>query len=189
MKTIYLIRHTTPLVAKNICYGTTDLPLADSFDMEKGVIEEKLNGFCPQRVFSSPLNRCVVLAQTLFATVPLCLDDRLKELDFGLWEMKRWEDIDSEIFRKWADGFWNMPPLGGESFETLYNRVLDVWKRDIVTSSGDQIAVVCHSGVIRTLLMSMLEIPHTKIFNIEMPYGTVVKINWHDDNTHQLQFV
>jgi len=34
-KEIYLIRHTTPKVEKGICYGQTDLNLADTFEQEK----------------------------------------------------------------------------------------------------------------------------------------------------------
>jgi len=31
---IYLIRHTTPDVAKGICYGQTDLDVANTFEEE-----------------------------------------------------------------------------------------------------------------------------------------------------------
>lgn len=38
---IYLIRHTTPKIAKEICYGQSDIALASTFREEaKGVLQE-----------------------------------------------------------------------------------------------------------------------------------------------------
>jgi len=61
MKEIYLIRHTTPLVAKGICCGQTDLDITDSFKEEAAIIRQHL----PENmgsVHSSPLQRCSRLA-------------------------------------------------------------------------------------------------------------------------------
>ncbi|MFT3739280.1 MAG: alpha-ribazole phosphatase [Breznakibacter sp.] len=189
MKTIYLIRHTTPNVGKGICYGATDLPLAETFAAERNEIKSKLDGFEPEMVFTSPLSRCTLLANGLFGYARTMADDRLKELDFGRWEMKRWDELDQEIFQKWADGFWDTAAPGGESFAMLYDRVVDAWQNAVIPDSHDRIAVVCHSGVIRSLLMALLDIPHSKIFNLELAYGAVLKLTWHDGNSYQLQFV
>lgn len=189
MKTIYLIRHTTPRVEKGICYGATDLPLAESYPGEKADIRRKLNGFSPQMVFTSPLLRCARLAADLFAGVPLIADRRLMELDFGDWEMKGWHELDNETFQKWADGFWDTPAPNGESFAMLHARVMETWQQRILADTHDRVAVVCHSGVIRSLLMALLDIPHSKIFNLELAYGAVLRVNWHDSRSHQLQFL
>ena len=39
---IYIIRHTTPDIAKGICYGQTNLELTDDFQAESDAILSKL---------------------------------------------------------------------------------------------------------------------------------------------------
>ena len=39
---IYLIRHTTPLIEKGICYGQTDLDITESFEEEVSMIHPHL---------------------------------------------------------------------------------------------------------------------------------------------------
>src|ERR1700760_2016001 len=86
MHDIYLIRHTTPAVAKGICYGQTDLDITESFAAEAGIIRQHL----PEDialVYSSPLQRCARLARHLFPTHLVSLQDDLMEVFCGDWEM------------------------------------------------------------------------------------------------------
>src|SRR4028118_1276170 len=81
---IYLIRHTTPLIEKGICYGQSDIPLADSFESEWEIIRQQL----PKEmdcIYTSPLKRCWQLARKLeqHYQVPLFTDKRLMEMHFG----------------------------------------------------------------------------------------------------------
>lgn len=188
-KTIYLIRHTTPQVGKGICYGMSDVAVSSSFADEAAAIRQKLEGFIPQSVFSSPLQRCTLLANHLFADVAPLFDSRLVELDFGHWEMVPWDEIDSDTLGSWANGFWDTPAPGGESFAMLFGRVMEAWKELITASRHSDIAVVCHSGVMRVVMMALLDIPYAKIFNINLDYGAVVKVVWHDENVHKIQFL
>ena len=84
---IYLIRHTKTDTKKGLCYGQSDVPLADSFYDEALQLQQKLpelNGDC--KVFSSPLSRCLRLANRFSDTVTT--DERLLEMNFGNWENK-----------------------------------------------------------------------------------------------------
>ena len=85
---VYLIRHTTPLVGKGICYGQSDLELAPGFETEWYAIQSSLPSEI-EAVFSSPLSRCRQLANLLSAhyQAPLQFDARLKELNFGRMEL------------------------------------------------------------------------------------------------------
>ena len=62
---IYLIRHTLPDVLPGICYGNTDLGLADSFVTELQSIQAKLAHLTNPVLVSSPLRRCYILAESL----------------------------------------------------------------------------------------------------------------------------
>lgn len=59
---VHLIRHTTPDIAKDICYGQSYVALAKSFQTEKNLIIKQLDSKY-DAVFSCPLSRCTILAQ------------------------------------------------------------------------------------------------------------------------------
>jgi len=119
---IYLIRHTTPAVAKGICYGQTDLDITDSFFDEAAIISKIL----PQSiraVHSSPLQRCKKLATQLFPSHSIVLHDELMEIHCGQWEMKNWDGLPEEELGPWMKDFVNVRIPGGESYLDLHERV------------------------------------------------------------------
>ncbi|MCW3805407.1 alpha-ribazole phosphatase [Plebeiibacterium marinum] len=190
MKQLYIIRHTTPDVTPGICYGISDLDVNGSFDEEAAVINKLLKEVNPSSIYSSPLIRCDKLAQKLFPDSVINYDVRLKELDFGDWEMQPWASIDKNTMDKWANNFMNQSPPNGETFHQLYNRCLqsfnDIEKQ---TTKGETVAIVSHSGVIRSLLMRYLEIPADKIFSLQLNYGCVIKITLHSTDYNQVEFL
>ena len=60
---LILIRHTTPAIEKGICYGQSDLNVADSFEAELELILKEVGQH--RKVYSSPLKRCRILAERL----------------------------------------------------------------------------------------------------------------------------
>src|ERR1700754_2425248 len=97
---IYLIRHTTPAVAKGLCYGQTDLDVVESFTEEA----EDIRRYLPDDiavVHSSPLQRCARLARHLFPDHAITWEDELKEIYCGQWEMKNWDDLPKEELGPW----------------------------------------------------------------------------------------
>ena len=110
---LHLIRHTTPDVPAGVCYGQSDVPLAPSFATEAEVVRKRLctllEGNVPSRVYSSPLSRCLLLAEA--CGYPDALrDDRLMELNFGVWELQRFDAIaDPQLERWYADYLYEAP--------------------------------------------------------------------------------
>ena len=166
---IYLIRHTTPQVEKGICYGQTDLAVTANFPEEL----ERLKKHLPvdfDLCYTSPLQRCAQLAQEL-AAEPI-VDDRLKEMDFGDWEMKPWASIPQDVLNPWMEDFVRVPVPGGESFGELIERVKAVWQ-EISTQEVERILVVTHGGVIRSVLGHVLQLDPKHSFKMEIDYGGV----------------
>lgn len=64
-KVLYLVRHTSVAIGKGICYGQTDVDVAEDFERVSGLIKEKLSGLNFDRIYSSPLKRCYRLAKVL----------------------------------------------------------------------------------------------------------------------------
>lgn len=171
---IYLIRHTTTATPKGLCYGQTDVPLADNFAEDFSIVRNKLPGLSPDcRVISSPLTRCLHLANDLSHTVNI--DQRLLEINFGQWEGQLFDDIEPDRLKYWADNFVNIAPPGGESFTQLRERVNDFWQ-DLITNPHEQVAIISHAGVIRALFSLLLDMPPALAFRFQVDYGSISKI-------------
>jgi alpha-ribazole phosphatase len=177
---LYLVRHTTPQIAAGICYGHSDLDVAASFSMELNTLLEKLNHLQTAEIYSSPLRRCLKLAEATSAALnfgAVQLDDRLKELDFGDWEMKSWLSIPQSEMKLWADDFVRQSPPNGESFHTLHARAKQFLAETVMSENPHPKLVFTHSGVIRALVTEIQQQPLEYAFELEIDYASVTKLN------------
>lgn len=170
---VHLIRHTQPDVAKGVCYGQTDLGVSGSFVKELEEVKKKLpTSF--DALYSSPLRRCRVLSESINEN-PI-FDDRLLEVDFGDWEMKKWDDIPDQEIVPWMNDFVNTAPPNGESLLEMSQRVKAFWI-NLIQLKGDHIVVITHAGVIRIIKALDQNIPLEKCFEQESTnYGESVVI-------------
>ena len=175
---LYLIRHTKPHIEEGICYGQTDLPLSSGFQRDF----DRIKSLLPKTIdatFSSPLLRCKALAYELSEDV--IFDDRLKEINFGDWELVGWNDIVKDDLNEWMEDFVNISPPNGESFTSLYNRFGDFWS-DLTQERYKRVVIVCHAGIIRSALCHVKKEPLKTAFQYEVGYGQVIRINKVDHN-------
>lgn len=175
---IYLIRHTETANEAGLCFGQTDVGLAESFIEELEELTEKLPEFNNCRVISSPLSRCLQLAKALANDVTT--DERLKELYFGDWENQRFDAIETNALQAWMDDFANATPPNGESFVQLYERTGDFWK-ELLDMDAEQVVIVTHAGVIRALLARVLNMPLESAFQLRIDAGSVNKLRCVED--------
>ena len=186
---VYLVRHTIPQIEKGICYGQTDIPLAETFHADS----EKVLKYLPEGidiVYSSPLNRCMQLAGLIKSNQKVIQDVRLMEMNFGDWEMKKWEDINPPELNKWMLDFVNEKTPGGECFTALNQRVKTFFDERINSFNDEKkkIAIITHAGVIRSLLCTLLTIPLTNAFKISLDYGSTTKLNI-DKNFSNISYI
>jgi len=186
MDNIFLIRHTTPAVAKGICYGQTDLDITESF-MEEA---EAIRGHLPSgpsgivAVYSSPLQRCSRLAQHLFPDHSPILLPQLMEVHCGEWEMRSWDELPKEEVDPWMADFVQVRIPGGESYLDLHQRVTQCWEMIRATMTANaagagDVAIVAHGGVIRSILSGITGtqlIDSFKVFSLH--YGCVIRVFW-----------
>jgi alpha-ribazole phosphatase len=171
---VYLVRHTTPAVAKGVCYGQTDLDVTESFITEAAIIRQVLPNDI-MHVYSSPLQRCTKLAAQLFPKHAIQLHNNLMEINCGQWEMQRWDDIPKEYINPWMDDFVNIRTPQGENYVDLFERVRNTFEG--IIANPLPAAIVAHGGVIRSILSHITNTPlidSFKVFNLH--YGCVVKI-------------
>lgn len=156
MTKLTCIRHTSVDVRPGTCYGQTDVPLAASYAEEMEAVARQLDRTCMDHVFCSPLGRCRRLAGSLFPRHEIHPDDRIKELHFGEWENKNWDEIFcTEEGRYWMDHYLEVSCPGGESYEEFRRRVSS-FLNDLPVKCTGNIALITHGGVIR-LVKSILE--------------------------------
>lgn len=184
---IYLIRHTKPLVADGICYGQTDLDIAESFDEEVAIILSKISIDASFTIISSPLQRCKKLAEALPFYKEIQFENRLKELNFGDWENLLWNEIPKEPLKIWTGDFVNNAPPQGESLQELSNRVLAFWKT--LNHTDTNYVLTAHDGVLRVILAHLLDTPLKKAFTLKINYGEVLKIDFFDTDNCRIEFV
>ncbi|HLI93551.1 MAG TPA: alpha-ribazole phosphatase family protein [Puia sp.] len=176
MDSIYLIRHTTPAVAKGMCYGQSDLDVTESFAAETAAIRGALSPAITS-VFSSPLKRCSLLAQELFPGRPLRLMDALMEIDCGRWEMRPWDELPPEEIEPWMADLVQVRIPGGESYEDLRLRVSRAWETIGAEKGPGDIAVIAHGGVIRSILAGITGTSLIESFKaFSLHYGCVIRV-------------
>lgn len=180
MSRLILVRHAEPSEdARGRCYGSLDVGLSDEGRRHAAELPEKLAHLEFDAVYASPRIRALQTAESFGLDV--VIDDDLRELDFGEFEGRRYEEIEaSEPDLYWA---WMTTPTrvrfpGGESFTDLKVRVLRAFER--IRASHGSALVVSHGGVIRAAVAAWLEIPDEAIFRLDQRYCGTTIVDWLD---------
>lgn len=175
---LHLVRHLPPLVDAGVCYGRTDLATDPAAQLRAlPALRTALPPDAP--IYSSPLQRCAVLAHALGSLVHL--DARLAELDFGSWEMQRWDAIARADIDAWAADVAGYRPGGGDSVAAMAVRVAGFYA-DITATGVRDAVVICHAGTIRLLTaraagMDVRAMAHTAAAHPHrIGYGEIVTI-------------
>jgi len=167
---LYLIRHTRLAVPTGVCYGQSNIDVADTFVTDLALVKAKIADIPPTINFTSPLKRCRKLANHLNLQ-NLQIDNRLQELNFGDWEMQCWNDICRLELDAWSKSFVDTPPPNGESFNDLFRRVSDFVSELEIRYHNQSVLVITHAGVIRAMLALALNLPLKEVFKFELDYG------------------
>lgn len=174
---IYLVRHTETICEKGVCYGQSDVDIAEPFISFFDEIVAQLP--TEAVIFSSPLKRCLLLAKHIQNNImPISLheDGRLKEMNFGDWELKSWNEIPPEQLNPWMEDFVNIQVTNGESFTELHERVGNFLSDLISKNISHPIIIVAHAGIIRSVLCHQTSLPLKEAFQNKVDFGQVIKI-------------
>lgn len=169
-----LVRHTAVDVAKGICYGKTDVPLASTFPDEMQAIRQSIVASSFDCVISSPLSRCTRLAEGIAPGQRVAIDPRLRELDFGDWEMASWD----AIFvlpqgQAWFADYVNTRCPNGESFADQIARTLSFLSAVRISGYHD-VLVLTHAGSIRAMMCLLQDMAPQEAFSTPLSYGQIV---------------
>ena len=172
---VYLIRHTSVDVPAGVCYGQSDVPLRPTFESEAAVCCEQLHALAPfDAVFTSPLSRCVRLA-TFCGYPDAVREPRIMEINFGQWEMKRFDEIHDPRLQEWFADYLHVAATGGESFEMQYYRV-SAFLDELRQQPWQRVALFSHGGVLISAQIYTGMITPEEAFGALSPYGGIVRI-------------
>lgn len=179
-----IIRHTSVDVEPGVCYGNTDVALRPTFPEEAERVRTQLEGMTFDKVFTSPLSRCTRLAG--YCGYPDAIrDERIKEMNFGDWEMRRFDEITDPHLSEWYADYINEKTTGGESFADMRERIKD-FIRDLKNEDYSHVAIFCHGGVMMQLMMLAGVADKETIFSLQPPYGGIIKLDINDIDTDTL---
>ena len=169
---LHLIRHPRPDVPPGVCYGQSDVGLAES----PVAVAERLRPHLPERfrLHSSPLQRACRLAAELGAPT---LDERLSEVNFGAWEGQTFEAIGDAI-DAWSKDPMNFRPPGGETPREMATRVRE-WMTDALDLAHDAHVVVAHGGPLRVIAGHLLALPPERWLALDFACGQVTRLDVH----------
>lgn len=174
--TLNLLRHGAP-EQPGLFMGRTD-----GMPTTRGIraCVEQVAGLNVERLVASDLQRCTRAAEAIgeALTLPLELDPRWRELDFGDWEGQAANEIDPDALgRFWVDPDANPPP-GGERWSSLVVRVSEALD---ALAPADTL-VVTHGGAMRAALHHLCGFDQRQLWAFELPYGALLSLRiWHGD--------
>lgn len=145
---LVVVRHTSVDLPSGVCYGQSEVPLKDSFYEEAQSISATLSQFHPQYTYSSPSKRCTQLAKYLGYT-PF-LSPLLMELNFGDWELLKWNDIyQTEDGKYWFSHYDSAKCPNGESHYEMLRRVRSFLAK--IPDDAENALIFTHGGILKAL--------------------------------------
>ncbi|MCK5888858.1 MAG: histidine phosphatase family protein [Methylococcales bacterium] len=139
------------------------------------------------QIISSPLHRCLDFAQELSqqTAIPLHVEPNWQEINFGHWEGKTAEQIGkTELAPFYQDPINNTPPRG-EAYVHFQSRINQAWSELINRFPDQHVLVMTHAGVIRALFPLLLDLPVSKLFNLQVDHAGLTCFQcFHDSEPH-----
>src|SRR5215813_9775801 len=107
---LVFMRHSAVEFATPHCIGQTDVDLSIAGKSTLKSLAEEACRLLPDRVLSSDLKRCRLLAEQISGRLRIkpVFDPIWREIDFGFWENRAWDAIqreNPEAFSEWVADF------------------------------------------------------------------------------------
>ncbi len=157
---VYLVRHgESEANTEGLFSGFTDTPLTDKGRKQAEGVAIKLSAVEFQKIYSSPLSRAFDTAKSIakFHNNKIESLSGLKEENFGKCEGLSYVQIQErypELIKDWTKNPFTFIFPQGESLTIMYERVRETYHSIIDDFKGENLLIVAHSGVIRSILTS-----------------------------------
>lgn len=177
---LHLLRHGEPEGAGRLIGRTDALPTAAGI----AACVDQARNIEPEVLIASDLSRARSAGEAIcLATgVPLFIDPRWRELDFGAWDGLAPGDVEGEaLARFWDDPEVHAPP-GGECWSELVRRVSGA----IGDLAARPTLIVTHAGAMRAALAVLCGFDVRQTWAIDLPYNCLLSLRvWPGDGLGQ----
>lgn len=183
---LILVRHGETRANREFRYiGASDDALTGHGQEQAGLLAGALAILPATAIYSSPRQRAYDTAFPIAARHGLAVQilNDLREEDFGTWEgLSRSEVMarstqDAERLRAWQHDTTLAPP-GGESLDSMHQRVSAAVERLVQAHPGQTIVLVSHVGPIKAVLCAALAAPVSTAFRIFLDPATISVVDW-----------
>ena len=159
---IYYIRHgETSWNAEGRLQGAQDVPLNDLGRRQAAhaeLLERDGRDKAALPFVASPLGLARATMELVRSALKLprqeyALDDRLREIGYGVWEgstLAEMQAADPVLYAKRLTAKWTMAPEGGETYAEVQDRM-----RDWYDSVDSDTVAVAHGGTARALMVAL----------------------------------
>ena len=177
---IYIIRHgETNLNVHGVLQGRVDEPLNQSGRELAAVTGREMSDIRFDACISSPLIRAKETAEIFLeangSSIPIGIDDRIQEMDFGRMEGKKLTSMGEEGQLFFTDSF-NFPGFpGGENVRQLCERTQDFLKELIARDDGKTYLIATHGCALRAMLNFLYDDP-SSFWQKNVPYNCCINI-------------
>ncbi len=169
---LILVRHgQTPANATGLLLGRSDQPLTELGLRQAAAAASAVGS--PTRVLSSPLVRARATAAAI--GLPVEVDERWIELDYGVFEQAPLGDVPAEVWRRWRLDPDFEPP-GGESLATLARRVRSACQGLAEEATDADVVVVSHVSPIKAAVAWALGVGDEVAFRMHLDLAAISRI-------------
>lgn len=179
---LHFIRHGKTAASAGCLVGASDVELTGEGRRQARQLADRLPKGLP--CLCSPMLRT---RQTLAefrdqaGVLDVEIDDRLREIDFGRWEMKTFSQLIDERadIAAWQEYYHFCFP-GGESVKDFVGRLQSLIVEWRLTRNKDrQLLIVTHGGVIRTMICLLLGLDYKNYLLFDIEYGSWNTVDLH----------
>lgn len=172
---LLLLRHAESAAPKSHAVGQWNVPLAAAGVEAIARTVQQWPYRPPTRIVCSDLSRARATARAIAQRfdLPLSEDAGWREVSLGIWERRRWADLerdDGERLSAWYADWRHLAAPGGEAWPAVIERVGQAFDRLAATvGSGEQVLIVAHVGAIRAFLIGVADVAEDTVMTWSLP--------------------
>jgi broad specificity phosphatase PhoE len=183
---LILVRHGESVAnAQGLLLGRTDAALTEKGMAQARSVRQLLRAPVAA-VRTSPLSRARDTAALLDLDVPVEVDDRWIEVDYGEYECQPLRDVPADVWREWRRNP-DFRPAGGESLASVDSRVaaacdeLFAHEGAAARATGGDVVVVSHVTPIKAAVAWALGLGAGLSWRLHLLTASVTRIGWGTD--------
>ena len=187
---LILVRHGESTGnAAGLLLGRIDAPLTERGLAQAQTLGDSLSGIT--RVISSPLERARDTAAALDLGLPIEIDERWVELDYGEFDGQPLGSVPSEVWRRWRSDPHYRPP-GGETLAEAGVRVRSACEELFADGDGadaraGDVVVVSHVSPIKAAVCWAMGLGDEGAWRLYLATASITRIAWGAGATPVLQ--